>query len=307
MPYWEMVSVFIQVASYRDLELSKTIKDAIDKSSKTCELFFGVHQVVLNESPLVSSGNVRVTISQAPNNIGVNVGRSLANSFYAGEDYYFQIDSHMRFAQDWDTTLIAMVKNYQAAGISKPLVTMYPGSYWYKDGLEEFDAWQEFQPTKVSFHEKPEQFAETLIPSQMAVTTKPECAYTFSVSGANIFTLGEFARLPRDNRIAFWGEEILTAATAYCYGFDLVVSTSYTCWHLYESGQTIAETGRHHAWQDFPNEWQALLTRQAGAVEESLLALRGERTLTDFGNFAGLDFETRQIIGHQLPDTSQVN
>lgn len=298
-----MVSIFIQISAYRDQELFKTIQNAINQSSGQYKLVFGVHEVVSPEDSVLEpdfDAEVRILTSVAPENLGVNAGRHLANSLYDGEDYYYQIDSHMRFVQNWDAKAIADIKHYQRHGIAKPLLTMYPGNYWYEDGVEEFDVIGSYMPTKIVFSEKPEQFAESLIASQLATTTSVECAYTYSVSAANIFTVGDFGNIPRDTRIMFWGEELLTAATAFCYGFDLVVPTQHFVWHLYYLEQTSEEARRHHAWADYPDEWQALVRAAEGALQESLFSLDGVRSLQDFGQFAGLDFEARKLINHQL-------
>lgn len=300
VPTAQVVSIFIQISAYRDRELAKTIQDARAKSSGQYELVFGVHELIAEGDTVSDLGDAKVLTSIAPENLGVNAGRYLANSLYDGEDYYFQIDSHMRFVESWDAKAIAGIKKYQAQGITKPLMTMYPGNFWYENGIERFDSIENFTPTLISFHEKPEQFAESLIPSQMAKPTSLACAYTYSVSAANIFTLGEFANLPRDTRIMFWGEEILTAATAFCHGFDLVVPTEPLVWHLYHSGQGYEATGRHHAWQDYSSEWQRLVEASKGSLEESLFGLNSVRTLQEFGDFAGLDFTNRQLENHQL-------
>jgi hypothetical protein len=295
----QVVSIFIQISAYRDRELQKTIKDAIAKSSGQYELKFGVHELIAEDDEVVDLGVPTLT-SVAPENLGVNAGRYLANSLYDGEDYYFQIDSHMRFVYHWDSVAVAGIKYYQSQGIAKPLMTMYPGNFWYEDGVEKFDSIQNFTPTLISFHEKPQQLVDTMAPSQMAKPTSLACAYTYSVSAANIFTLGEFANLPRDTRIMFWGEEILTAATAFCHGFDLVVPTGPLVWHLYHSGQSYEATGRHHAWQDYSRHWNELVEASKGCLEESLHNLNGIRSLEEFGDFAGIDFATRQLKGHQL-------
>ena len=298
-----MVSIFIQISAYRDQELFNTIRNAIEQSSGQYKLVFGVHEVVSPEDSVLDpdfDAEVRILTSVAPENLGVNAGRHLANSLYDGEDYYYQIDSHMRFVQNWDAKAIADIKHYQRNGIAKPLLSMYPGNYWYKDGVEEFDVIAHYMPTKIVFSEKPEQFAESLIASQLATVTTVDCAYTYSVSAANIFTVGDFANIPRDTRIMFWGEELLTAAAAFCYGFDLVVPTQHLVWHLYHLAQTPEQARRHHAWQDYSDEWQALIKASEGALEESLFGLRGERSLDDFGRFAGLNFNTRKLADHQL-------
>lgn len=303
LPASQVVSIFIQISAYRDQELLKTIRNAIKQSSGQYQLVFGVHEVTAPEDSVLEldfEADITILTSIAPENLGVNAGRHLANSLYSGEEYYYQIDSHMRFANNWDAKAVADIKRYQRNGIAKPLLTMYPGNYWYKDEQEQFDVITDYVPTKIVFSAKPEQFTKTLVASQLAVPTSTHCAYTYSISAANVFTVGEFATLPRDTRIMFWGEELLTAATAFCHGFDLVVPTEHLAWHLYYSDQTVDQARRRHAWADYPDRWQELVRAEAGALEESLLSLQGQRSLSDFGRFAGLDFCARKLADHQL-------
>ena len=47
-----MAKIFIQISSYRDPELKPTILDAIGKSSRNHELYFGLHISYLDESEI---------------------------------------------------------------------------------------------------------------------------------------------------------------------------------------------------------------------------------------------------------------
>ena len=47
-----MASIFVQIAAYRDKELTPTILDAIEKSSGKHEINFGVHIIYLNSSEI---------------------------------------------------------------------------------------------------------------------------------------------------------------------------------------------------------------------------------------------------------------
>ena len=133
-------SIFIQITSYHDYELEKTIRDAIAKSSGETELVFGVHSIFYEDNswiePVREIPNVRLVESKAPDNLGMGFGRYLADRLYAGEDYYLQIDAHSRFDQNWDTFLIDEVNRHKANGFKKPLITNYPKPFWY-DGDEE--------------------------------------------------------------------------------------------------------------------------------------------------------------------------
>jgi len=206
-----MESIFVCIPSYRDFELPKTIDDAIKNASGTTQLHFGVHGSVLFSGEievhpaLPSWAKLSISESIAPANIGLQLSRFIANEFYDGEDYYFQIDSHMRFTEEWDLKAIKHFKYCQSLGIEKPLMTMYPSNYWYDiNGIEQRDANTNWAPTTISFHEKPEQFKETLIPSQTAMAIDSYCLYTPSVSGGCIFTSGDFYKITPNKKIAFW-------------------------------------------------------------------------------------------------------
>ena len=60
---------------------------------------------------------------------GVCWARHQVQQVYSGETYTLQIDSHMRFAPDWDVEMIGMVKQLQKEGIPKPLLTAYVSSF----------------------------------------------------------------------------------------------------------------------------------------------------------------------------------
>jgi hypothetical protein len=299
-----MASIFIQLASYHDFELPKTIFDCIEKSSKKHSLTFGVHHCYY-DTPQVfipKLDNVKVIESKAPENIGVGNARSVANTLYNGEDYYLQIDSHTRFLNGWDESLINLVLEFQKCGVKKPLISAYPGGYSYNDNLEDTT---DYPPavTYISFKEKPEQFEQTLIPSQLA--TDPEGKQVqSSISAGFIFTLGSFAELGFNEKVMFWGEEILIAARSYTHGFDLLIPDRQYIYHLYYDPNAVFQKNlRRHVWQDFSQEFydkDALAKREVLDIFTSNRvgpgALGVERTLKQYGDFAGLDFEARKLI-----------
>lgn len=309
-----MKSVFIQIPAYRDLELQKTIIDAVQQSSGETHLHFGVHNCYLTEDemhlkyPEFSNAKISQVNSLAPQNIGLQLSRKIANNFYDGEDFYLQIDSHMRFVKNWDKHLMDIFYLYKHLGINKPLITQYPSAYSYDAEMnEKYVPSREavniaYNPTRISFHENKLQFSNTRIPTQTAVSVEKHCAFTASVSGGFIFTEGSFYQITPNPRIAFWGEEPLIAARAFTNGFDLVVPHMDIAWHLYTSNQNQKYIRRHHAWRDFPDIWPKLdldskteYFRIMTEREIGRYALGSERSLDDFEQFAGLDFRTGKI------------
>lgn len=302
-----MASIFVQIAAYRDFEVTPTILDAIKQSSGNHKINFGVHTVYLEESEInvPDLPNVKHAESKAPDNIGLGIGRALAHQFYDGEDYYLQCDSHSRFIKGWDEVAIHSVLNYQIQGIRKPLLTMYPANYWYPSLDAKFvekDVLSSGQLRNISFHENPDQFKKTRIPLQTAMPIIDGNVFVKSVSGGSIFTVNGFQ--PFNTDIAFYGEEIWLAARAYTHGFDIVVPDEQYMYHLYYNHNKPAEINKRKLlWVDFPDQFNALdviskdliyKTLTEGTIGDMLLGT--ERTIAEYGIFAGLDFINGEIL-----------
>ena len=303
-----MSSIFIQIPSYQDYELPRTILDCIANSSGEVNINFGIHVCWLNhndihipkEYPNWVKLNYQTSI--APQNIGLQRSRYISNKFYSGEDYYLQIDSHMRFEKNWDLDLIKLYNNYKNLGFKKPLITMYPSGYWY-DSKFDIVKDETTQVTSIGFTERLDDFKNTYIPHQTACSTTRGCLYTASVSGGFIFTSGDFSKIKPNKKIAFWGEEVLTAARAFTSGFDLLTSDKSYVWHLYyDHSKSKQLNGRSFVWVDFSEKWEEL--RNESQLELNRIfdneiigegALGNIRTLGEYGVFAGLDFKNKQV------------
>lgn len=304
-----MPSIFVQIPSYRDLELSKTIYSAIQNASSQNQINFGISNVVSHEKEIFLTKNypkwvkIKSKTSITPENLGVLKSRKIANSFYDQEEYYLQTDSHMRFAKNWDTDLINIIEQYKNIGFKKPLVSMYPASYWYDDFFKEHRS-NPNGATCVFFTENKKQFEETYIPSQTAHSVSPECTYTASISGAFIFTVGNFGLITPNEKIAFWGEEILTAARAFTNGFDLLLCDKSYLFHLYYNHDKPYQlNGRRHVWSDFPQLWDSLEVESKKEINRifsneiiGLNELGSERSLEDYSVYSGLDFKNKKVV-----------
>lgn len=294
-----MSSIFVQIPAYHDFELPKTIYDALDKKSGSHQINFGIHHSFYKEKEVYipKLDNIKILESEAPTNIGLGLARNLANSLYDGEDYYLQIDAHTRFDHNWDRYLISYVEEFKNCGISKPLLSTYPGVYRYTETL------QEFKDTAagtnwISFKQNPENFKQKLIPSQTAAATMGNVCQS-SISGGYVFTVGDFSSVGYNNKVAFWGEEILIAAMAWTRGFDLLIPPKVILYHLYyDHSMEFQRNGRRHAWKDFSDIWENLDTISKAEIYDILStgrigpeALGSERSLEDYGIYAGLDFK----------------
>ena len=56
--------------------------------------------------------------------------RALAQRLWAGEEYFLQIDSHMRFSPGWDAQLVQWLRQAEASSASgRAVLSTYPPSY----------------------------------------------------------------------------------------------------------------------------------------------------------------------------------
>jgi hypothetical protein len=301
-----MSSIFVQIASYHDYELSKTILSAIENSSGNNHIHFGVHNCFLESNhihipnvDMVEHVKISLIESKAPDNIGVGASRFLANSLYDNEDYYLQVDSHSRFVKNWDIDLINCLQEYQKCGVDKPLLTTYPAVYEYDNCLMEnfIDA----EVSNISFHERPD-FSDTLIPHQTSVGKENNLSY--SVSAGFIFTIGEFHKIAVNSKIAFWGEEILIAVRAFTHGYSLLVPDKQYLFHLYYApNKPFQQNQRRHIWADWPDEhskMDAISKEEIKRIFSQAVIGDNElgtvRTLEEFEQFAGLNFKNGKVV-----------
>lgn len=129
------MKIFVQIASYRDPQLEPTIKDMLENASHPENLVLSIarqyHPDDKFDELLEYRDDSRFKIIDIPHydSKGVCWARNLTQQQYSGEDFTLQIDSHMRFAKDWDTTLIEMIYQLQDKGYPKPLLTGYVSSF----------------------------------------------------------------------------------------------------------------------------------------------------------------------------------
>jgi hypothetical protein len=297
-----MASIFVQIPSYHDFELSRTIMDCLNKSSGKHSINFGVHLTYFekNNIDLPNIENVKYSISIAPENIGVGSSRYLANEFYNGEDYYLQIDSHMRFAELWDIALINNYLSYESMG-ANPVISAYPGAYEYEDfAVKILD--QKAEIAYIDFI--PElSFQDNYVPHQRAVGNIENNVFSRSVSAASIFSSGEIASIKPNKKIFFWGEEILTAARLYTHGFDLMLPEHQSLYHLYYNHENGYKNLRRQVSADFPSICSELEIQSKSElkriIEQDIKGpqeLGTKKSLKDYESFAGVSFIDKKIV-----------
>ncbi len=302
--------IFIQIASYRDPELLKTLKDCIENSDNPENLVFGIcwqhskEDEWDNLDEYVDDPRFKIVDVDYKDSKGACWARNSLQQQYDGEQYTLQLDSHHRFIKGWDTELINMLEGLIEKGHKKPLLTSYISSYnpeKYPEGkvevpwLMNFDR---FIPEGAVF------FLPATIPGWEDMT-EPIPARFYSAHFA--FSLGSFAvEVPHDPEYYFHGEEISIAVRAYTHGYDLFHPHKIIAWHEY------TRKGRTKQWDDDKtwgnkNSSSHLRNRKLFEmdglekdIDFGIYDFGTERTLEDYERYAGISFKKRAVQQYTL-------
>jgi len=300
-----MSTIFVQIAAYRDPQLNATLKDMLEKAKNPDGLSVAIawqhspddHWDSLDEYK--SDPRFKIIDIDYRNSKGVCWARHAVQQLYKSEDYTLQIDSHMRFEQDWDETLIGMIRLLQWKGHKKPLLTSYVSSF---DPDNDPGA-RVRNPWKMNFDRFIPEGAVFFLPGDIpnhASLTQPVPSRFYSAHFC--FTLGSFCKDVQHNPdYYFHGEEISIAARAFTHGYDLFHPHKVVCWHEY------TRKGRSKQWDD-DKEWGSrnntshLLNRRLFGMDgetqsghEGPYGFGKERSLRDYEKYAGILFSRRAV------------
>lgn len=308
-------TIFIQIASYRDPQLLPTLKDMLDKADHPENLRIGIswqhHPDDTWDTLDEYKDDKRFRILDIPyqESKGVCWARNKVQSLYDGEKYTLQLDSHHRFEQSWDTTLIDMLKSLQKEGHKKPLITAY---------IPSFDPENDPQarikdPWKMNFDRFIPEGAVFFLPASFDPwdnPTKPLPARFYSAHFA--FSVGQFCtEVPHDPNYYFHGEEISIAVRAFTHGYDLFHPHKVVCWHEY------TRKGRTKQWDDdkvwfeknsachLRNRKLFEMDGEKRDIDFGIYGFGDKRSLKEYEQYAGLSFSkrgiTKRVQEHKSP------
>jgi hypothetical protein len=210
-------TIFVSIAAYRDPELAATIEDCLDKARWPDRLRFGIcWQHGPGEVPPHRLGDPRFRVLDPDwtKSRGPCWARSRIMKLWQGERWYLQLDSHHRFAPDWDAKLLAQAA---ATGSPKPILSTYPGSFYPENPTDLSDV-----PTRMDFGGFTRDGLVILHPDAIAdwqTSTAPRRG-RFLAAGF-LFAPGRFVTdVPYDPYLYFFGEEITLAVRAFTHGYD---------------------------------------------------------------------------------------
>jgi len=308
-------TILVHLPAYRDPELIPTIKDALANAKYPKRIHFGIcrqyHPDDKFDDLSEFAGDKRFKIyeclySEAK---GLPWARSIINEkLLTNEDYVCQLDSHHRFAKDWDETLIDMHSGLEARGY-KPILAAYLPLYTPFDdpGGRTMEPWQQhfvcFYPHGTIF------IRPGLLTGWEDMTEPPMSRF---LSGHFCFARSEWAKeIKHDPDIYFSGEELNLTVRSYTHGYDMFHPHKLVVWH----STMREERPGMLKWDDDSKLGIDWWNKQEYARKKIRVLLRTEedsnidltgydlgtvRTLRDYEKYAGFNFKNKAVQTYTL-------
>lgn len=286
-----MELIFVQIASYRDTDLPKTIYSALEHSEHPQRLRFGIcwqydEKTYTDLDPYLRDARFRVVQYYYEDSQGCCWARNQINQLYQGEEYTLQIDAHTRFSPRWDSRYLRMIRSIDSP---KPLLTTYPAPFENDNGTEKLILDRGIQRLVLN---RIRTNLTTVLKTEV-VEDKDHCRPSQFLGAGQIFTLGRFCQeVEYDPELYFSAEEISLAARAFTHGYDFYCPNEDIIWHRYKHKM------RNH-WADHGSTLEG---REIDRLNTLLLGDHGslgkyglgqQRPLSEFERYTGINFKDR--------------
>jgi [Skp1-protein]-hydroxyproline N-acetylglucosaminyltransferase len=287
-------SIYLSVASYRDENCFNTLSRAYEFATNPNKLNVGLVQqnCVANcmsgvlvggkvepvppdddcyqlfcgseiGKPHCDAGRIRVLRVNETESLGPYTARYFASKLWDGESWFMQIDSHMNFAQGWDSDSVTMLLR---APSDKPIISHYP---------PECD---EVNFTRAKLRPAPRIcgaiFSESHVEHQ--IIRLDECdvydknrldipRFAPFVAAGYFVAHSDFLRdVPFDPFLpwVFMGEEIIMSARLWTFGYDIFSPTHSVVGHMYV---------RRHKPKYWESVWRFMGQNADGMIEERVI------------------------------------
>lgn len=319
-------TIFLHLPAYRDPELIPTIEDALNMAEFPERIHFGIFRQYnpddgfddlskYKDDPRFKIEEIHYTKAK-----GLPYARALINdTLLTDEDFVCQLDSHHRFTQNWDTTLINWYDELVEDGYN-PVIGGY--SPLYNPFNDPEDRVQEpWMSHAACFYPFGTIFIRPGATPDWQNLTKPYPARF--LSGHFAFGPNKWARDVRhDPNIFFAGEELNLTVRTYTQGYDLFHPHRVVIWHATmreERSGMLVWDDQHKRGENqlgIGNDLARSRIRQLLQVEDGghnlgEYSLGTARGLKDYEKYAGINFKNRsfhqETIDNLPPTTPTTN
>ena len=224
-------TILVKIASYRDPELPKTIRSAIENAAHSDNLRFAIH----NQDELKGNDDLKqwrkdprfkITDVHWRDAAGVGNARAINDSKWDGEDFIFQIDSHIRFGRNWDLRLLSdWSQHYNPNAV----LSTYPHAYEYRNGKEVFDT-SPYIPRRVVIQGIVEDTVTvTDLYDQPVKTDRPHLL----IAAGFVFARGIVSEDVPNYANINYGEELMYSLQLFRKGYHVYTPKDSPIWHWY--------------------------------------------------------------------------
>jgi hypothetical protein len=306
-------AIFVSIASYRDTLCKKTLESIFENADKPENVFIGLVQQNKDDDTECADFDSSEILKKFSNNIrilrldytqakGPTWARYLCSTLWNGEQYFFQADSHILLAKEWDTKYINMVNEIKETTKSKKVI------------LSHYTKTYEEHTTPNPNNEVPRMcqafFNDRGMISFLGAENISIDKHTYVnipyIAGGFLFTEYTFLQdVPFDPNLPFLfvGEEILLSARAYTAGYDIYNPSENLVFHFYtrEKAPKIWSDKTYKDDDAFNKAKMLLDLNPTEKIPDELLqnidryGLGKERTLAQFYEFAGIDLATKTV------------
>lgn len=305
------MSLFVSIASYCDPVLPFTMARAVATARWPDALHFGiVDQSPAAQPPLNTAAFAPARVSyvriEPVYARGPCWARAIGMSLYDGEEWFFQIDSHMEFEMHWDQRLIEQASALMP-GRRGLVLTAYPNPFVFEGDRAVFKpATQKIlaHVVKTGAVFEPD---HPVLPFEAHPVELDQPMPGFHLAAGCLFAPGDLVQdFPYDPWYYFHGEEQAYALRLFTHGWDIFHVPGLPVYHLYNTPDSGApqrpmhwdeahERERARTWWELE---QRSRNRLAALVDDAPMGVFGlgrVRTMAEYAAFSGIDFAARTL------------
>ena len=296
------MKIFVSVASYRDSELVKTLNSALQNAAFPEDLNFAVlTQDIPKKHPDLSFvPNIKHTQMSFKDAKGAGYARKILMDQYDGEDFFFQMDSHMRFEPNWDVRLLTMMREAQdIAGTEKVILSQFPAPYQVlTTGKDHYLVGDNLYWSDPSWTSVVRTVHDTWAGNREPMLDKSKPHPSHTVLAGYLFAKGDIVdEVPYDERISFMGEELCFAIRAYTRGWKIYAPNEMLIWHYYSrKGHSKVWTQRDDAarqvkWNEIEIVSAEVQKDVLTGKEKGIYGIKDKKLYQEYQKMIGIDFK----------------
>jgi [Skp1-protein]-hydroxyproline N-acetylglucosaminyltransferase len=315
-------TIFVSIASYRDADCTNTAVSCLKFAKNPENIFIGICQQNMkgdkdffDEFPTeYNKYKDQIRIIRIPHYEakGPTFARHLCSTLWNGEQYYLQLDSHIRFVKNWDEISINMIKRIQKETSNEKIVLSYYSKTLDEYGKEHYETTPMITKIFVNDYGMISFNAFEIKQNKQELPSKTGFIGAGFVFGPSKFIFD----VPFDPNLPylFVGEEILFSARLYTNGYDVYSPNENIVFHKYErKGEPKFWNDLKYNSNDASKKVKNILKLSDDSVPESVnlnfdkYGLGTNRTLDEFYKFIGFDSNNKKVINPIKNENEQNN